>query len=285
MTDSFSTHAAWVPFAIPTPVEPERLSLRPDAAPVYDDQRTAYLAQLVAPMDDMWAAFADMATPHALLVGEEVVGSCCRDEEGQLLRFYVLPRFQQHATDLLRLALKELEVERMMVCTLDPGYLCPALDVASSVEPHTLLFAPATEPEGPGLDDLDLAQPGDHQRIVDFQAEEVGAPRDFLEHYVRERLERREMLLFEEGSELLCVGELRRDRQQAGIAQLGLIVRGQERGKGIGSRMLSSLVTRSREQGLTPHCSTEVTNLGACRAIERAGFRADHRVLRVGFLF
>ena len=38
-------------------------------------------------------------------------------------------------------------------------------------------------------------------------------PRDFLEPYVRERLERQEMLLFEQESRLLCVGELRRDQQ------------------------------------------------------------------------
>ena len=145
-----------------------------------------------------------------------------------------------------------------------------------------MLFAPVTDPEGPGLaGPRSWRSSEDHARIVDFQAAAIGAPRDFLEHYVRERLERREMLLFEEGSQLQCVGELRRDKHQAGIAQVGLIVREEERGKGMGSRMLSSLVTRSREQGLTPYCSTEVANIGARRAIERAGFRANHRVLRV----
>jgi GNAT superfamily N-acetyltransferase len=257
------------------------LSLRADAAPVYAEHRAGYLAQLVAPMDDMWAAFADMGAPYTLMFGEEVAGSCSVDEERRLLRFYVLPRFQQRSTDLLRLALGELEVERMMVSTLDPGFLSPALDLASRIEPHTLLFALAVDPGGPGLDDLRLAAPGDHPRIVDFQAAEVGASREFLEHYVGERLERREMLLFEDGEQLLCVGELRCDRQQSGIAQLGLVVRGRERGRGVGSRMLVSLVQRSREQGLTPHCSTEVTNIGARRAIERAGFRARHRLLEV----
>ena len=269
--------------AITTPVEPDQLSLRADAASVYGDHRAEYLAQLVAPMDDMWASFADMAAPHALMVGDAVAGSCSVDEEGQLLRFFVLPRFQQHSTDLLRLALGELGVARMIVCTLDPNYLSSALDVATTVEPHSLLFAPVTEPDGPGLENLRTAELADHERIVEWQAEEIGASRDFLNDYVRERLERQEMLLLEDGSQLRCVGELRRDKQQVGIAQVGLIVRGEERGKGIGSRMLSSLVTRSRAQGLAPYCSTEVTNLGARRAIERAGFRARHRVLRVGF--
>jgi GNAT superfamily N-acetyltransferase len=263
-------------------VKSDRLSLRGDAASVHDDHRIEYLAQLVAPMDDMWAAFADMATPHALMVGDEVAGSCSVDEKNRLLRFYVRPRFQHHSVELLRLLLRECKIEHMMVFTLDPNYLSSALDVASSVEPHTLLFAPVTEPETKGLEGLRVADHGDHRCIVDFQAEEIGAPRDFLERYLHQRIERREILLFEEGSRILCSGELRRDPQQVGIAHLGLIVRERERGKGIGSRMLSSLVTLSRAEGLTPHCSTEVTNPGARRAIERAGFRANHRVLRVG---
>ncbi len=269
--------------AIHVPVMSDQLSLRADAASVHADQRAGYLAQLVAPMDDMWAAFADMAEPHALMVGDHVAGSCCVDGEGQLLRFNVLPRFQHRCGELLRLALGELEVACMMVYTLDPIYLSSALDVASNVESHTMLFAPVAEPEVPGLDGLEVAELDDHGRIVDFQVEEIGAPRDFLEPYTRERLERGEMLLLTEGKQLRCVSELRRDQQQAGISQLGLIVRTQERGRGIGSGVLSSLVTLSGEQGLTPYCSTEVSNTGARRAIERAGFRAPHRVLRVGF--
>ena len=81
------------------------------------------------------------------MVGDEVAGSCSVDEEGRLLRFYVLPRFQHRSVALLCLALRELEATCMMVYTLDPNYLSSAMDVASRVEPHTLLFASVTEPE------------------------------------------------------------------------------------------------------------------------------------------
>lgn len=256
-------------------------SIRAAVPAEVEAHRAGHLAQLVAPMDDMWAAFADMGTRHALLVGGEVVGSCSVDEGGQLLHFFVWPPCLRHGTALLRLVLTQLEVEAMMVATLDPGYLSAALDVATRVEPHTLLFAPLAEPEGPGLEGLVPARFDDHARIVDFQVQEIGAPREFLEHYVRERLGREEMLLHLDGGSLISVGELRRDRHQAGIAQLGVIVRRQARGQGVASRMLTSLVERSRAEGLTPHCSTEVTNLGARRAIERAGLRANHRLLKV----
>jgi len=259
------------------------LSIRADNGAAYGEHRGAYLAQLVAPLDDMWATFADQASAHALHVGDELAGSCAVDGDGQLLRFFVLPGFSQHSEALLRLCLSELPIQQMIVSTLDPAGLCPGLDVAQRVESHSLLFAAELEPAGPGLPDLTVAQLDDHARIVEFQLAAVGMPREFLEPYTQGRLERQELLLFEEGQRLLCVGELRADQQQPGIAHVGLIVHEELRGQGIGTKMLCSLVKRCGEQGLAAHCSTEVTNLGARRAIERAGFRAHHRVLRLEF--
>jgi GNAT superfamily N-acetyltransferase len=262
-------------------VNPKKLCLRANAATVYSEHCADYLAQLVAPMDDMWSAFADMGTPHALVIGDDVAGSCVVDGEDQIIRFYVVPQFQHHSNALLRLALSELDATHMMVFTNDPNYLSTAMDIAESVESHTLLFARIAESETPGLDSLRVATTEDQQRIVDFETDAIGAPRDFLDFYVRARLERSEILLLEDGAQIRCVGELRRDETQSGVAQLGMIVRTEERGQGIGSRMMSELVTRSRDEGLAPYCSTEVTNVGARRAIERAGFRANHRILRV----
>jgi len=257
------------------------LSLGADSSAVYTAHREPYVAQLVAPMDDMWAAFSDGGAHHALLVEGEEAGSCSVDAEARLLRFFVLPAFLQHSEALLRLTIRELGVDHMMASTVDPTFLSSALDVASKVESHTLMFAPTVEAQVPGLEGLTVAEMGDHGRIVDFQVAALGAPREFLDPYSRGRLESRELILFEEGSRIVCVGELRPDVQQPGVAQVGVIVHQEERGRGVASQMLSSLVQRSRADGLRPYCSTEKENVGARRAIERAGFRAHHRILRI----
>ncbi|MEM9457329.1 MAG: GNAT family N-acetyltransferase [Myxococcota bacterium] len=258
------------------------LSLRTNAVSTYRDHEAGYIAQLVAPMDDMWAAFADMAAPHALRIGDEVVGSCCADDDRQLLRFYVEAPFLDRAEALLRLALRELGVRRMMVPTSDPGFLSAALDVGTGVECHTLLFEHVVAPARPGLDGLVVAEPGDHARLVAFEADATGAPLGFLESYIAARLDRRELLVLEAEGEILSIGELRRDTRQDRVAQLGVVVGKQHRGKGIASAMMASLVRRSRDEGLRPCCSTEVGNMGARRAIERAGFQARHRLLAIG---
>jgi len=259
-----------------------RFTVRADSGAL-DRHRADFLAQLVAPLDDMWAAFAEAATAYALRIGEEEVGTCCLDDEKQLLRFYVRPGWQHRAEELLRFALEELAVTSLLVSTQDPGFLAPALDLVARSEPHTLFYAARVAAEVPPLDGLVLAQPADLERVVLFEEATLGAPRAFLEGYLRERLERGELWLHEEGRELLAVGELRRDRQQPGIAQLGVIVAIPARGRGLAARLLAGLVARSRAEGLTAVCSTEVGNHPARRAIERAGFRPDHRLVRLTF--
>ncbi|MEM7584479.1 MAG: GNAT family N-acetyltransferase [Acidobacteriota bacterium] len=263
-------------------------SLEIDAA-AFRDLQAEYLAQLVAPMDDMWAAFADQATPYALRWNGELAGCCAVDDEGRLLRFYVKPRFQLRSQELMRRVIDAAGVKQLMVFTLDPSCLSTALDLVSAsesptVESHSLLFALLSEPEGPGLEPVRMGELHDHERLIAFEQAAMGAPREFLEPYLRERLERQELLMFEEGDRLLCVGELRRDARQAGVAQLGMVVHRDARRQGLATRMLTRLVNQSREAELVPCCSTEVSNVGARRAIERSGFRARHRLLRISGL-
>lgn len=258
------------------------LSLRADGAAAYQAQHAEHLAQLVAPMDDMWLAFADMAAAHALLVDGKVVGNCCVDDEAQLLHFYVQPEHQQHATGLLRMALREYQASCMITYSMDPCFLSAAMDVGSSVHSHSLVYGHACPPQRSGLKGLRLGELSDLEKIVTFQEKELGAPRSFLEGYVRTRLEGQEMLLHLEGQELICVGELRPSQAQPGIAHVGFVVQAERNGQGLGSALLSSLLERSQAAGWATHCSTTIGNLGAQRAIERIGFRADHRILQVG---
>lgn len=259
-----------------------RFTLRADVG-VLERHRAEYLDQLVAPLDDMWAAFAEGATAYALRVEEEEVGACCLDDEKQLLRFHLRPAWRHCSEALLRFVLEELGVTSLLVSTQDPGFLAPALGLGARSEPHTLLYTARVAAEVPALAGLVLAQLADHAQVVAFEEATLGAPRAFLEGYLRARIERGELWLHLEGRELLAVGELRRDRQQPGIAQLGVIVAVPARGRGLAARLLAGLVARSRAEGLTPVCSTEVANHAARRAIERAGFRPDHRLVRLTF--
>ena len=53
------------------------------------------------------------------------------------------------------------------------------------------------------------------------------------------------------------------------------------RGRGLASAVLTALADLCGERELLAHCSTEVGNLGARKAIGRAGFRAHGRLLEI----
>jgi hypothetical protein len=80
--------------------DPLRLEIRADSRQAYSDLRSEYQSNLVAPLDDMWAAFADQAQPHALLIGQELAGCCSIDEAGELHHFFVRSEFEEGAEEL-----------------------------------------------------------------------------------------------------------------------------------------------------------------------------------------
>lgn len=255
--------------------------LRPAAHLEFDAFREAYLRQLTAPLDDMWMAFAEMAAPHGLFEGENCVGVCAVDDERRLLRFCLRPDETHAAEAWLRLAVDRLGVRELIVPTYDPGLLAPAMDLGGSVSVHSLLFTAHEPVDGERIEDLQVAGPGDFDRLVGFQERALGAPRDFLESYVGARIERGELRWLESGGEVLATGELRLDGSQGEVAHLGLIVASSSRGQGIGTRLLRALADEARQRGWRPVCSTEHGNRAARKAIERVGFRASHRLLSV----
>ncbi|MFT5700770.1 MAG: putative acetyltransferase [Desulforhopalus sp.] len=64
------------------------------------------------------------------------------------------------------------------------------------------------------------------------------------------------------------------------VWDLGFIVGQAQRGKGLGSSVLKNLVTLAESKGLKPICSTEKDNIGAQKAIRRAGLFAGNRIIQ-----
>lgn len=255
--------------------------LRPAAHLEFDAFREAYLRRLTAPLDDMWLAFAEMAEPSGLFEQGECVGVCAVDGDRRMLRFCLRPELASQSEDWLRFAVEGLGVTELIVPTYDPDFLAPALDLGARVSVHTLLFTECEPTEGPGVDEVRVAAPGDFDRLVAFQEAAIGAPRAFLEDYVGARIERGELRWVGDAARVLATGELRLDGGQAEVAHLGLIVAADARGQGLGTRLLRTLRDETLAQGRCPICSTERDNAAARKAIERAGFRARHRLLSV----
>lgn len=243
----------------------------------------AYHASLTAPMDDMWASFADAASPYALRVNGETVGFCAVNDERELLAFHALPRFENLGKDLIGFVARELKLAAAVASTVDPGFLALSLEAGTDTDTRALMYRHVLPPEGEAISGLRLAAMSDHEAVVAFDEAAIGAPRSFLEPYLAARIENGELLLHEAQGKLIAIGECRNDHRSPGHAHLGIVVGTENRGKGLGRGLLHALVLESRSRDLQPLCSTEPDNHAAQAAIHAAGFRSQHRIFRVTF--
>jgi len=262
-------------------LRPPELDIKADSADVYLGLQPVYRETLAAPLDDMWAAFADAARPYALRVDGETAGFCSINDDRELLSFFVMDRFGDRAEALFELVEERLEPVAALPSTVDPGFLSPSLTFGHRAVPVALMFQHRLEPAANALAELRPAAAADHPAATTFAEKATDLPRSFLEPYLAERIDRGELLLHEETGRILASGECRDDRRQPGHAHLGVIVGSDRRGKGLGSRLLHALVLECRRRRLEPLCSTEPDNLAARAIIHKAGFRARHRVFRV----
>ena len=76
-------------------------------------------------------------------------------------------------------------------------------------------------------------------------------------------------------------GENRKfDDFQQGYTEIGMVVGKQQRDRGLATWIMRQLIQQASDAGLKPICSTEINNVAARKAITRAGFVAQNRIVQ-----
>jgi RimJ/RimL family protein N-acetyltransferase len=259
---------------------PGGVAIRADRQ-VYDDLRDERQRTLVGPEDDMWATFADMAEPYALVVEGEVAGCCSIDDVHELHVLHVRSDFEERAAELFAHVVEHAEIVAALPSTVDPAFLSLSLAAGVRAEPVALMFEHVIESSSSGRVDLRLATATDHAAAVAFDRAATDSSEAFLDPFLAERIDRHELYVVESDGEIVATGECRVDQRARGHAHLGVVVGSDRRCHGLGTGLMHALVDVCRVRDLEPLCSTEPDNLAAQRVIRRAGFRSRHRVFRV----
>lgn len=262
-------------------LDPLSVAINADTANAYEQLREERQPTLVAPEDDMWAAFADMAVPHSLTLGTQLVGRFSVDDDNQLHGFFVSDGFEQVATELFALVVDKLRISAAMASTVDPGFLALSLTAGGPAHSVALMYEHVAPPQSDETVDVRCATRTDHSAAVAFYQTETGGPEAFLTPFLAERIDLRELYVVETDGRIHASGECRVDTRAPGNAHLGLVVGSELRGQGLGSRLMHTLTEICKEQRLTARCSTEPTNTAAQKVIRRTGYQNNHHVLRV----
>ena len=260
-----------------------------------DELKKAYFAEATAPLDGMWHfGFVPMSDHFGFYEDNLLVGYCVVNSENYLLQFYLSPIATVQASELFTLIAQGNSSEigtlsGAFVSTAETQYMALTLDnsLSFNVNAKMYRFAQALKTQKHKTNEalpMQLAAPEQLNDYVDFAVNAIGAPKEWLSGYFANLIQRDELWGYWVEGQLIATGECRFfDDIQKEFADLGMIVAESERGKGIATGVLEHLVQHALSKQLTPICSTEMSNIGAQRAISRVGMRSQNRIVQFEF--
>ena len=217
-------------------------------------------------------------------VCKELLGHFCLGQDHCLLRYYLIDAAQMNADAVVREIIATFEIQHAVACTFEPFYFSSCLDLQTETMVQSYLFRDATEGRSvPDLKGLMLrkAVEDERTRLVAFYETHIEGDTGWLRPFVTERVKRGELFGLYDDQSLLAAGELIPSRLQPPYADLGVLVARSSRGKGLGSSTLVALKERCARVGLTPICSCSAENHASKRAILKAGFVTEHRIVKM----
>lgn len=263
-----------------------RITLEKTPLETLEPLRREHLEHVTAPLDGMWESFVEQGQHYAILNDGASVGYCVLNDQRQILQFHVLD--ESLAGTAFETCRQQLNVVGAVAATCDPLFFAQAIDCQQAVHVNALMYQydPSARVTPLAFDaaySFKLATPMVLEHAIAFAESAIGAPKDWLTHYYSERIERGELWLLWSDDEILAAGECRISPHQNAVADVGMVVAEAARGKGLATCVLQALVGTALEAGHTPICSTEADNIGAQKAIERAGFISRHRIIEFDF--
>ncbi|MCG7550167.1 GNAT family N-acetyltransferase [Pseudoalteromonas sp. Of7M-16] len=254
--------------------------------------KTAYFNASTSPLDGMWHfGFVPMAEHFGFYEGENLVGYCCINSEKYLLQFYLSELANTLPSDLFTSIINGEsaaigEVKGAFASTAEPQYLSLCMDGSAAHSVNALMYQFCEDKAVREVNeiDLNLADDGQLSLLVDFAFEAIDAPKEWLTSYYTRLISRNELWYWVRNGSVVATGECRLfDEYQTQFADVGMIVSTEHRRQGLATRVLKQLVMIAKKKGLKAVCSAESSNIGAQKAIYKAGFTALNRIVQFDF--
>jgi RimJ/RimL family protein N-acetyltransferase len=252
---------------------------------VIQQLRDDYLRTLVAPMDGMWeSAVIAQATFWEIQDREQHAGYFCIGSNNYLLRFHLVENYQTRAQEIFRWIISTYDIQQAITSTIEPLYFSLCLDVQKRLALHSYLFRDHKRIELSSDFSKSIfrkAEKRDLDDIARFYRANTEGSGEWMEAFLNARLNREELFVCYDQQTLVATGECIPSQKQPPYADLGMVVAQSYRGRGLGSSMLLQLKNHSYEAGWKPICSCAADNHASKKAIEKAGFISEQRMVKV----
>ena len=254
------------------------------------DLRKSFYDSLTSPFDGMWD---ELVHDHGQLWGfydeDQLIGYCSKDNEGQLINFFLSENYSDQKVELFQRILFLLEIRYAIVSTNNPDFLVVSLEKSKKMKVHSYLFENTKDVDESGVDQIlntyefQPALNDDFENLVLFCEKNIEANTGWLKTYLKRLIDRNEVHLLKNNDQIIASCEIRKSDTQPKIIDLGVIVDTSHRKKGIGSALMATGRKMSLAQNFSPICSCEQQNIGSKKMIENAGFTSTNMILKITF--
>lgn len=249
--------------------------------------KEAWHKSLTAPQDGMWESFMENAAHWSFIKEGQNIGYACVNPEGDLIQFFVLAEWRHESTAVFSTFIQQESIHKAMVGTNNPVFLSTALHFQQSIGIDSYFFTEyidtkITHKEGV----LKEAKQQNLEAVVDFCHLSTGGPKEWLEGYVQNLIERKEIFIFRNDKDIIGTCEVRKSPygqavSNPKVADIGMIVSPFYRKQGYGTFLLGKAKEMAIQNGRRPICSCEKDNTGSLKAIQANGFRSAFLLLSI----
>lgn len=255
------------------------------ADPTIQQFREQLYREFTAPLDAMWELLHIASSETYLIKDEDLtLGYCCIDSENSLNQIYLINSHKYLMDNVLEALIRSGLANSAKLSSIEPLSFNACLARAEKIKINTFNYHHNDGQKQELVDTSISLRPiteNDLGAVKSYFNTEIGFNDQF--GYTENLLERHEMYVIEEAGELIATGECRMSDTQPQYADVGMIVKQSQRGKGLGAKVLSELAKLARSKGRLPICSTTVDNIGSQKAIRKAGFHCSSIIFDIGF--
>jgi predicted GNAT family acetyltransferase len=249
---------------------------------IIKDLRAKLYLKLSAPIDAMWEQLYISSSQHYLIEKDDtVIGYCCINHEGSLLQIFLLEAYNSSMEIVLKALIDSKLITSASLSSNEPISFNACLALSKNIQANTFCFEHTNIPIDTASSlKIELVTTEDMPSVKAFLKEQVGMDDTF--GYTENLVSRKEIFLVKETDVILATSECRMSDSQPEIADLGIIVNKEYRGKGIATQVMQLQVNKVLKANRKPICSTTLDNLAAKRAIEKSGFYCTNIIFQIG---
>ena len=252
------------------------ISFEPVKLDELKEQREKYFNSLISTQEYYLEETIKSAECISIMYDNNIAGYAILESNNILLEFFVSKKYLQQAESIFDLLVEMKGIKYILCKSFDHNLLELALQKKYTSTVIGVLYRDTVSSKLNYTEDLltRAIEESDFDAVMEIN-ENVFTDKDDLQFYV----ENKSAIIFEKFDELIGVGIFTNILDNKPETDIGVLVNRQFRNRGYGTQIIRYIHNLCIENNMKPQCGCAFSNVSSRRAIEKAGFIPNYRLI------